>query len=462
MNKKISQIEYNCLNLFPKRQYGLRLGNSSKLDCSRLAPYLPQRISYQDGSRVLYTYDAGGVKLRTDYYISPLVSSVPQVAGETGTAGTTLKHTWTDYCGNFIYENDSLKQILIDGGYITFRAPVDSIAVMEDSISAYTSNVPQYHFFVKDHLGNDRLVADENGNIEQINHYYPFGGLMGESQNLTSNQKYKYNGKELDRMHGLDWYDYGARNYDGMRFTTMDPMDEKYYNISPYAYCHDNPINTIDPNGKDDYRFDDDTGTFYLMKTTEDKTDRVLGYHIDKKTGQYEQNTKWYQTKTRIGNIEKGILKNEINFKQNDNVISVGGDGNPSVEGVKSFTLKLSELVGKEIAGFSYSSNTSGKVTDMVLGKYEKSELMESKVVHFNTLQKKYGNDFSFNNVLQYFHTHPNGELGATLSAPELSTDVETLKAMKPKIPNASFIVLYRITGQEESGEYDYTHEYNP
>ncbi|MCI1282792.1 MAG: hypothetical protein LKG25_09405, partial [Prevotella sp.] len=79
LNKKIWQIEYNCLNLFPKRQYGLRLGNSSKLDCSRLAPYLPQRISYQDGSRVLYTYDAGGMKLRTDYYINPLASSVPQV-----------------------------------------------------------------------------------------------------------------------------------------------------------------------------------------------------------------------------------------------------------------------------------------------------------------------------------------------------------------------------------------------
>ena len=80
LNKKISQIEYNCLNLFLQRQYGLRLGNLSKLDCSRLAPYLSQRISYQDGSRVLYIYDAGGVKLRTDYYINPLASSVPQVS----------------------------------------------------------------------------------------------------------------------------------------------------------------------------------------------------------------------------------------------------------------------------------------------------------------------------------------------------------------------------------------------
>jgi hypothetical protein len=32
----------------------------------------------------------------------------------------------------------------------------------------------------------------------------------------------------------------------------MDPHAEKYYNVSPYAYCHNNPLNRIDPDGKDD------------------------------------------------------------------------------------------------------------------------------------------------------------------------------------------------------------------
>lgn len=46
---------------------------------------------------------------------------------------------------------------------------------------------------------------------------------MGESQNITSSQRYKYNGKEIDRVHGLDWYDYGARMYDAAlaRWTTV-------------------------------------------------------------------------------------------------------------------------------------------------------------------------------------------------------------------------------------------------
>ena len=58
---------------------------------------------------------------------------------------------------------------------------------------------PTYHFYVQDHLGNNRLVVNETGTIEQVNHYYPFGGLMGESQDIASTQRYKYNGKELDR-----------------------------------------------------------------------------------------------------------------------------------------------------------------------------------------------------------------------------------------------------------------------
>ena len=119
-------------------------------------------------------------------------------------------------------------------------------------------------------LGNNRVVLGENGAIEQVNHYYPFGGMMGESKSLASSQRYKYNGKELDRTHGLDWYDYGARMYDPAlaRWMVPDPLAEKYYNVSPYAYCHDNPINAIDPDGRDD--FFDENGKFIKKTKTGD------------------------------------------------------------------------------------------------------------------------------------------------------------------------------------------------
>lgn len=65
-------------------------------------------------------------------------------------------------------------------------------------------------------------------------------------------QKFKYNGKEYDTMHGLNTYDYGARQYDPARITwdRMDPLCEKYYNINPYVYCAGNPIRFIDKDGK--------------------------------------------------------------------------------------------------------------------------------------------------------------------------------------------------------------------
>lgn len=96
-------------------------------------------------------------------------------------------------------------------------------------------------------------------------------------------QPFKYNGKELDRMHGLDWYDYGARfqNAPVGRWCSVDPLAHKYYSISPYAYCANNPVNWIDPDGKQyTYRTSNNivylysNGDFYLAT----KMPGVKGY----------------------------------------------------------------------------------------------------------------------------------------------------------------------------------------
>jgi RHS repeat-associated protein len=61
----------------------------------------------------------------------------------------------------------------------------------------------------------------------------------------------------LDGKNGLNWYDYSTRylSLDFPGFGTVDPLAEKLYNISPYAYCGNNPIKRIDPTGMfyDDY-----------------------------------------------------------------------------------------------------------------------------------------------------------------------------------------------------------------
>ena len=76
------------------------------------------------------------------------------------------------------------------------------------------------------------------------------------------NPSYHYNGKELDMMSGLNSYDYGARQYYSVvpGWDRIDPLAEKYYNISPYAYCANNPVNAIDPDGRDWYSSLDSVG----------------------------------------------------------------------------------------------------------------------------------------------------------------------------------------------------------
>ena len=130
------------------------------------------------------------------------------------------------------YENGTLKKILFEGGY------VDMIG-----------DVPVYMFFIKDHHGSVRAVVSETGEVQQNNEYYPYSDLFGNSGTGSSGNRFRYTGKELSTETGL--YDFSARFMHARfgRFTTIDPLAEKYPGISPYAYCNGNPIRYVDPDG---------------------------------------------------------------------------------------------------------------------------------------------------------------------------------------------------------------------
>lgn len=89
-----------------------------------------------------------------------------------------------------------------------------------------------------------------------ILYYYPFGMRHnGYNDVVTSTNtalNYKYNGKEFEDDLGLNTYDYGARNYDAAigRWSSIDPLAEKYTNLSPYTYVANMPIVAYDPDGK--------------------------------------------------------------------------------------------------------------------------------------------------------------------------------------------------------------------
>ena len=95
-------------------------------------------------------------------------------------------------------------------------------------------------------LGVARLDASRN-------YVKTGGGIFGDACTGDGIQKYKYNGKELDRTHGLDTYDYGARMYDAALpvWDRPDPLAHKYYHVSPYAYCGNDPIIFFDSKGEE-------------------------------------------------------------------------------------------------------------------------------------------------------------------------------------------------------------------
>ena len=175
----------------------------------------------------------------------------------------------TEYRGNLVCADDSLKYILFDGGLI-----------------AMDGSSPEYLFFLRDHLGSVRVVARPDGKVVQVNHYYPYGmafagggmsgnaeahPVTGEGGNVIdgdleigggtggmelarpgASQPYRFLGNELYTSNSLGLYDFSARMYDPAlgRFLSVDPMAETCLNMTPFAYCGNNPIIRVDPEGE--------------------------------------------------------------------------------------------------------------------------------------------------------------------------------------------------------------------
>ena len=219
--RNIARIDYDCLNN-------------------------PVRIQFTNGNVTKYIYSTIGEKLRVVYQ-----TAVPNITVAIGSsrelAPSEIQCTdSTDYLlgGSLTLKNGRVNKYQFDEGYCLARK---CNATQEDFLFCY---------YDKDHLGNIRQVTKANGSqngivIQKLN-YYPFGAQFCDGTADSSVQPYGYNGKELDTMHGLNTYDYGARQYNPVtaRWDRMDPLCEKDPGTSPYVYCKDNPINKIDLDGK--------------------------------------------------------------------------------------------------------------------------------------------------------------------------------------------------------------------
>lgn len=326
LNKGITSITYNDLNL-------------PKCITFKLKDDLTQT---ETEKKIEYFYDSDGGKRAVLYSNDDYIA----------------------YTENRVFENDKLKYLLFEGGYATFENGEKN---------------PTFHFYIKDHLGNNRIVADAQGNVEQENHYYPSGTLiMGSkfTQDITSNQRYRFGGKELDRMYGLDLNDFGARMHNPLLncWTTMDPLCEKYYDISPYVYCNNDPINIFDPTGK------------YILPAIFESTDEQ-GYAIP---SPYTSYANYMIAMTKFGQTYYGHSVLAQFLRSNERQYGVRGNGKHSNYGLEiqeykmpTYYLYMGENEGR--FGIKEKDNTLVFVLKIDCSNKSVSELLET-ITHELTL----------------------------------------------------------------------------
>ena len=303
-----------------------------------------------DGSKcsIEYVYSADGRKLRTIHK-----------QYKDGAKKNLLTSTQKDYQGNLIYKNELPEMYQFDGGYYEFEKGI----------------LKNCYFYIKDYQGNNRMLTDNTDMCSQRMSYYPYG----ITSSALERQDFKYSGKELDRTYGLDLYDFHARQYDPVLgcFNSIDPLAEKYYNISPYAYCAGDPVNCIDPTG---------------CSTRVVKNDS---------TGHYD---------VIGGNLEDGDKRIYLYTNEKDGV--------KPTEKVLGYTPTITSFYNHDTNKFEGTINPNDNSGIIFLAHVQKKETCESWLYWYHALS---GNKYDFK-ILDYEKAKANAEAqNRTLSGTEYS-----------------------------------------
>lgn len=141
--------------------------------------------------------------------------------------------------------------------YISIRQTTSRWRVYHQSghVDITSDGVQTWAYYVRDRLGSTRVVISAQGVPLQAFDYYP-SGIPVETYNTNNTYAATnrlHTGKEFHPFDGLSWHDNAARFHDTLfpRFTTVDPLAEKYPDLSPYAFCNNNPLAFVDLDGND-------------------------------------------------------------------------------------------------------------------------------------------------------------------------------------------------------------------
>ena len=267
---------------------------------------LPQTVAFSDKSLSVFYYMADGRKIRNATGAYSISTAVPidSVVKNTDPYISYMSE-WNDV---YWYQRRQQKYI---------NTPEGNIEVSTGRKMSFS-----YYYTSKDHLGSIWLYWNSLNN-SRANIYYP-SGIMREKRRSPYN--YGLTGKEIVYDNGLDEYFFGARTLFAPinRFNQPDPLCEEYYHISPYAYCANNFINAVDPDGRDWYIFNQNG--IYQKKINAEGTNRIMVHSLKKtKTGEEYDSYTFINFADPINDardIDNGII-NRLVFVNEQNIQSM-------------------------------------------------------------------------------------------------------------------------------------------
>ena len=385
----------------------------------------PMQYDLEGGHRQLLGWDAFGNHLYTSYE----TSVAPVSAGMR--PGRTRRTSVRAYSGD--------GQVLRGGAG---NSAADTLEMLRFAGGYFDANLVP-HYYVTDYLGSNIAVIRSDGTLVQSATYYPYGephrdpaadagiGISEPGQSTTSaifSNPYLYGDKEYVRRDGLREYIYGARMCvpSVTRFSSIDPLCEKYYHLSPYVFCAANPISYVDPSGMDIYSLNQD-GTFVLTTETDDDFDTIVaesGKSIEV-TKSFFSSEKTGTDKTEETDAETGDSK-LVDYQYN--YYELPGDGMELFEffanntNVEWSRIELSD--GNTIIGNSHMEGKDGTCKMFIENNPERKKLIQG-----------------------FDHTHPSID-------EQSKADVKLVKSIESFAPTATFRVFY-------SKDFKLFHKYN-